>query len=221
MNSITRGDCVEVMKSMPAGSVDFILTDPPYLVRYCDRSGRTVKNDNNDAWIDPAFAQMHRVLKNNSFCVSFYAWNKADRFIDAWKKAGFHMVGHVVFTKKYSSSARFMGYQHEQAYLLAKGNPAVPANPPPDVIPWTYTGNRSGFSRLCWRPSPSPATSCSIPSQDPAAHWWLLGTWAAASSALNWTKRITGRRRRVSLRNSIGRVSAKAVSGSRSSFSRW
>jgi DNA modification methylase len=52
------------------------------------------------------------------------------------------MAGHVVFTKKYSSSARFMGYQHEQAYLLAKGNPAVPANPPPDVIPWTYTGNK-------------------------------------------------------------------------------
>jgi len=142
MNSITRGDCVEVMKSMPASSVDFILTDPPYLVRYCDRSGRTVKNDNNDAWIDPAFAQMHRVLKDNSFCVSFYAWNKADRFIDAWKKAGFHMAGHIVFTKEYSSSARFLGYQHEQAYLLAKGNPDTPANPPPDVIPWTYTGNK-------------------------------------------------------------------------------
>ena len=63
MNSITRGDCIEVMKAMPARSVDFVATDPPYLVRYCDRSGRTVKNDNNDAWIDPAFAQIHRVLK--------------------------------------------------------------------------------------------------------------------------------------------------------------
>jgi adenine-specific DNA-methyltransferase len=35
-----------------------------------------------------------------------------------------------------------MQYQHEQAYLLVKGNPEAPANPPPDVIPWTYTGNR-------------------------------------------------------------------------------
>lgn len=142
MNSITRGDCVEVMKSMPAGRWISCLTDPPYIVRYCDRSGRTVKNDNEDAWIDPAFAQMHRVLKNNSFCVSFYVWNKVDRFIEAWEKAGFHMAGHVVFTKRYSSSARFMGYQHEQAYLLPKGNPAVPANPPPDVIAWTYPGNK-------------------------------------------------------------------------------
>jgi site-specific DNA-methyltransferase (adenine-specific) len=134
MNSITRGDCIEVMKAMPAKSVDFVATDPPYLVRYCDRSGRTVKNDNNDAWIDPAFAQIHRVLKDNSFCVSFYAWNKADRFIEAWKKAGFHMAGHIVFTKKYSSSARFVQYQHEQAYLLAKGNPVAPEKDRKSVV---------------------------------------------------------------------------------------
>ena len=142
LNRVTRGDCIDVMQQMPSKSVDFIATDPPYLVRYLDRSGRSVKNDDNDAWIDPAFAQMHRVLKDNSFCVSFYAWNKADRFIEAWKKAGFRIAGHIVFTKKYASSARFMSYQHEQAYLLAKGNPQAPVNPPPDVIPWTYTGNK-------------------------------------------------------------------------------
>ena len=140
--TVVRGDCLNVMKEMPSRSVDLILTDPPYLVRYVDRSGRSVKNDDNDKWLDPAFAQMHRVLKDNSFCVSFYAWNKVDRFVDAWKKAGFRIAGHVVFTKKYASSARFMSYQHEQAYLLAKGNPPPPHNPPPDVIGWTYTGNK-------------------------------------------------------------------------------
>jgi DNA modification methylase len=141
-NRVTRGDCVEVMKRMGAGSVDFILTDPPYLVRYLDRSGRSVRNDDNDGWLEPAFAQMHRVLKDSRFCVSFYAWNKADRFIEAWKKAGFRIVGHIVFPKKYASSSRFMKYQHEQAYLLMKGNGPPPANPRPDVIPWRYTGNK-------------------------------------------------------------------------------
>jgi DNA modification methylase len=142
LNRVTRGDCVEVMKGMPAGSVDFILTDPPYLVRYLDRSGRSVRNDDNDGWLEPAFAQMHRVLKEGRFCVSFYAWNKADRFIEAWKKAGFRIAGHIVFPKQYASSSRFMKYQHEQAYLLIKGNGPLPGNPPPDVIPWRYTGNR-------------------------------------------------------------------------------
>ncbi len=37
---VLHGDCVEIMKSLPSGRVDFILTDPPYAVRYRDRSGR-------------------------------------------------------------------------------------------------------------------------------------------------------------------------------------
>ena len=42
-NQIPHGDCIEVMRQMPANSVDFILTDPPYLVNYRDRSGRTIR----------------------------------------------------------------------------------------------------------------------------------------------------------------------------------
>jgi len=141
-DTVTRGDCLDVMKEIPSRSVDFILTDPPYLVRYVDRTGRSVKNDNNDSWIDPAFAEMHRVLKDSAFCVSFYAWNRADRFIEAWRKAGFSLAGHFAFPKRYASSRHYTQYQHEQAYLLMKGHPKAPENPPPDVIPWTYTGNR-------------------------------------------------------------------------------
>ena len=49
------------MRSLPWASVDFILTDPPYLVNYRDRSGRSVANDGNDgAWLKPAFRQMYR-----------------------------------------------------------------------------------------------------------------------------------------------------------------
>ena len=63
--TVVLGDCVDVMKATPSKSVDFIPTDPPYLVRYSDRSGRTVKNDDNEAWLKPAFEQMCRVLKDN------------------------------------------------------------------------------------------------------------------------------------------------------------
>ena len=74
--------------------------------------------------------------------MSFYGWSKADRFIAAWRSAGFRMVGHLVFRKKYASSACFLRYQHEQAYLLAKGDVTPPAAPMPDLLDWSYTGNR-------------------------------------------------------------------------------
>jgi site-specific DNA-methyltransferase (adenine-specific) len=142
LNAVTCGDCIDVMAHMPARSVDFVLTDPPYLVRYHDRSGRRVINDDNDAWLKPAFAQILRVLKPDSLCVSFYGWNKTDVFMAAWREAGFRIAGHIVFRKRYASSARHLSYTHEQAYLLAKGFPPFPDRPPPDVIDWHYSGNR-------------------------------------------------------------------------------
>jgi adenine-specific DNA-methyltransferase len=141
INSILNGDCIEVMRQLPADSIDFILTDPPYLVNYCDREGRSIQNDNNAEWLKPAFKEAYRVLRPNSFMVTFYGWNKVDRFMDAWRSAGFYAVGHLVFRKSYASSKRFVRYEHEQAYLLAKGRPALPEKPIADVIDMPYSGN--------------------------------------------------------------------------------
>jgi hypothetical protein len=52
------------------------------------------------------------------------------------------IVGHLVLRKAYSSSVRLLRYQHELAYLLAKGSPKQPACPIPDVIDFRYNGNR-------------------------------------------------------------------------------
>jgi DNA modification methylase len=142
LNSVINGDCIEIMRTLPWASVDFILTDPPYLVNYRDRSGRSVANDDNDAWLKPAFRQMYRVLRPDSLCVSFYGWNKVDVFMAAWREAGFSIVGHIVFRKSYSSKARFLSYEHESAYLMAKGRPPLPSSPVPDVLDWQYSGNR-------------------------------------------------------------------------------
>ncbi|HCR0227247.1 site-specific DNA-methyltransferase (adenine-specific) [Pantoea sp. AN62] len=142
MSRFILGDSTTVMAGFPSCAVDFILTDPPYLVGFKDRSGRSIANDKTDEWVLPASREMYRVLKNDSLAVSFYGWNRVDVFMPAWKAAGFRVVGHLVFTKPYSSKSAFVGYQHENAYLLAKGRPELPAQPLSDVIPWQYTGNR-------------------------------------------------------------------------------
>jgi adenine-specific DNA-methyltransferase len=141
-NIILNADCIKALPMLPDNTVDFILTDPPYITRYKSRDGRTVPNDDNDAWLKPAFAEMYRVLAQDSFCVSFYGWPQADRFMSAYRAAGFRVVGHLMFPKRYASSTRFVQYRHESAHLLAKGNPKAPETPIPDVIEWQYTGNK-------------------------------------------------------------------------------
>ncbi|MFU2319389.1 DNA methyltransferase [Rahnella sp. PCH160] len=122
--------------------MDFILTVPPYLLGFTDRSGRSIVNDKNGDWLLPVSKEMFRVLKPNSLAVSFYGWNRVDLFMQSWKAAGFRIVGHIVFTKTYASKSAFVGYQHESAYVLAKERPPLPEKPLPDVMPWQYTGNR-------------------------------------------------------------------------------
>jgi len=115
INTIAHGDCIDIMRQMPANSIDFIVTDPPYLVNYRDRTGRSIQNDANADWLKPAMKEAHRVLKQNRLMLCFYGWNRVDKFFNAWKDAGFQPVGHIVFRKSYSSNSRFLRYQHEQA----------------------------------------------------------------------------------------------------------
>jgi DNA modification methylase len=125
------GSIQRVCSALPrfaSESVDFVLTDPPYVHRYRSNDGRVIPND-RFKWLKPAFAELHRVLKPDSFCVCFYAWAHIDKFAVAFRQAGFRVVGHLTFPKRYTSGTRFLRYQHESAYLLAKGEPQPPCNP--------------------------------------------------------------------------------------------
>jgi adenine-specific DNA-methyltransferase len=143
LNRFHLGDCTKIMPTLPSGSVDFILTDPPYLVNYRSRDGRRIAGDVDDSWLQPAFDEMYRVLRPDRFAVSFYGWGSVDKFMAAWRKAGFRIVGHFVFAKHYASRTGYTEARHECAYLLAKGTPQAPECAPRDVMPWgKYTGNR-------------------------------------------------------------------------------
>jgi len=83
------------------------------------------------------------------------------------KQGGFRAAGHVVFRKRYASSARFLQYRHEMAYLLLKGCPPTPEELYLMFLTGIYgptacTRPRSRFrsSRLLLKYSARPAASC-------------------------------------------------------------
>jgi len=94
-----------VLKTLPDGNTDFVFTDLLWLVRYRDRAGRSVTNDNNPGCVLTAFGDIHRVLKPDSFCISFYGWNGVDAFFRAWTQAGFRPVGHSTVRKMLTSTS--------------------------------------------------------------------------------------------------------------------
>src|SRR5581483_7773701 len=58
LNTITHGDCLEVMKNIPDKSIDLILCDPPY----------GITNNPNDVIIpcDKLWEQYKRIIKDNA-----------------------------------------------------------------------------------------------------------------------------------------------------------
>jgi adenine-specific DNA-methyltransferase len=144
-DTIIHGDCLAVLPRIATGSVDFILTDPPYIAPYKpskNNSGQSVRNNDNATWLEDSFAQMYRVLKPNACAISFYGWPKIALFAYAWRRAGFRTGGHIVFRKQYASQSAYVQYRHESAYVLLKGKPRLPEAPVSDVQEWTYTANK-------------------------------------------------------------------------------
>jgi site-specific DNA-methyltransferase (adenine-specific) len=141
LDSVIPGDCAEEMQRIPNEIIDLVVTDPPYIARYKDRDARRVLNDDNWRWITPAFSQVYRVLKQDSYCVSFYGWQHIEKLMTVWKFLGFYPVAHLVWQKRYPSKRGIVGHMHEQAFVLAKGRPSKPSKRLPDVLPWEYSGN--------------------------------------------------------------------------------
>ena len=70
-NTIIHGEASESLKALPSECVDLVVTDPPYLVNYRDRDGRTLANDDNPQAIADVFSEVGRVMKPNSYFVFF------------------------------------------------------------------------------------------------------------------------------------------------------
>ena len=74
---IYHGDCIELMKRIPAESVDMIMTDPPYGINY--NSNRTdredyLANDKFEDWlvlIRSFLPEFKRILKPTACCLVF------------------------------------------------------------------------------------------------------------------------------------------------------
>ena len=63
MINLIHGDCLELMKTIPDGSVDLILTDPPY--------GTTACKWDSVIPFEPMWAELKRIIKPNGAIVLF------------------------------------------------------------------------------------------------------------------------------------------------------
>lgn len=79
MMKLMHGDCLDLLKSLPDGSVDLILTDPPYYVGMTHNAQKATFTDLS--MLRPFFMQLFgefkRVAKQGAFVYVFTDWRTA------------------------------------------------------------------------------------------------------------------------------------------------
>lgn len=84
---LMHGDCLELMKEIPDGSVDLVLTDPPYgTIGGGSATIRWKEKGNTNEWdeclpVDVMFSECSRVLRPNGKCVLFSQEPLTSRFV--------------------------------------------------------------------------------------------------------------------------------------------
>ena len=139
---LMRGDCLERMKEIPSGSVDMVLTDPPYGMDY-QSNRRVVKNKfvkiENDKcldWVDTFIDESFRVMSKNSALYLFCSWHNIDYFKQAIERK-FKLKNMVIWIKNNHGSGDLKGGyapQHEIVFYAAKGRVLNRGKRTPDII---------------------------------------------------------------------------------------
>jgi len=125
-----QGDCLELMKDLPDGSIDLVLTDPPYLINYKtnrrkDKTHRfcnPIINDNNDQLIIDFIYESYRVLKDNTAFYCFCSPDTVEFFKYSIQQAGFKIKNIIVWVKNNWTAGDLKAQYGKQYELIIYAN---------------------------------------------------------------------------------------------------
>ena len=125
-------DCLNIMKQIENESIDLMVTDPPYLIKYKTNHRKNkyhdfcseILNDDNEQLIIDYIRECYRILKNNTAMYMFCNCDKVDFFKKELENAGFKIKNMIIWVKNNWTAgdlkAQF-GKQYEIIFLVNKG----------------------------------------------------------------------------------------------------
>ena len=144
LNKIYNEDCLDGMKRIPDGSVDLIVTDPPYLINYSrhvkgHRFENKILNDNNPELISKYIKECYRILKNNSAMYMFASHKTVDFFKQELEDTGFNVKNMIIWDKQrqgMGDTSTVFGFQYELIFFVSKGQPKIRGKRLSDI--WSF-----------------------------------------------------------------------------------
>ena len=145
---LLNGDCLELMKELPSGSVDLVLTDPPYGMDFQSHFRKEmyskIGNDKVLDWLESYVDECFRILKDNTAVYFFCSWHNVDIFKQAIEKK-FKIKNILIWEKNNTSMGDLKGSyapKYEMIIFAHKGRKLLNGFRYADVIKANRTGNK-------------------------------------------------------------------------------
>ena len=146
--TLMQGDCLERMKEIPDGSVDMILTDPPYGMDFQSnhRNERysKIKNDKDLGWLNVWADELFRVAADNTAHYVFCSFHNVDKFKQALEQK-FKVKNMLVWEKNNTSMGDLkadFAPKYEMIIFIQKGRRFINGKRDPNILKFNRTGNK-------------------------------------------------------------------------------
>ena len=127
------GDCLGVMANIPSGSIDLIVTDPPYkttargsagnsggmLQKEINKKGKVFEH--NDIDVKDYAPEFYRVLKEGTHCYVMTNHKNLINMLNVFTDCGFHFVKSLIWDKGNKIMGTFYMSQFEYILFFRKG----------------------------------------------------------------------------------------------------
>ena len=131
--SLYQGDCLDILKKLPDGSVDLIVTDPPYLTTSrgnAGNSGGMFKKEinkkgkvfqHNEITPDKYIPELFRILKDGSHCYIMTNHVNLQNILNTATQNGFHFIKSLIWNKGNKIMGQYYMSQFEYILFFRKG----------------------------------------------------------------------------------------------------
>ena len=136
------------MASIPSGSIDMVLTDPPYGMDFNSNhrkeKHKKIENDGDLFWLDSFVGEIYRIAKNNTAHYVFCSFHNVDKFKVAIEKK-FKLKNILIWEKNNTSMGDLKGDfapKYEMIMFFHKGRRLINGSRDANIIKFARTGNK-------------------------------------------------------------------------------
>lgn len=122
---LMNGDCLELMKGIPSGSIDAIVTDPPYKLSQEYSANADPDNLLAVASIWPSCAEGFRVCKEGGIMVMFYDTRILPLALAAAQGAGWKYLRALTLYRRWGAACLLNGWMSTSDFALVFYKPGA------------------------------------------------------------------------------------------------